>query len=72
MSSQSEVLRVKKLSEKAVLPVRGSIFAAGYDLSSAEDTVIPARGKGLVKTDLAIAVPENTYARVAPRFDSVI
>lgn len=34
---------------------------------SAEDTVIPANGKGLVKTDLAIAIPRGTYARVAPR-----
>lgn len=31
------------------------------------DTVIPARGKAIVKTDLAIAIPENTYARIAPR-----
>lgn len=28
---------------------------------------MPARGKELVKTDLAIAIPEGTYARVAPR-----
>ena len=34
---------------------------------SAEDTVIPARGKGIVKTDLSIATPPGTYARVAPR-----
>lgn len=63
----NEVLRVKKLSENAIIPARGSEFAAGYDLSSAVDTVVPARGKALVKTDLAIAIPENTYARIAPR-----
>ena len=34
---------------------------------SAEDVVIPAKGKGIVKTDLAIAIPHGTYARVAPR-----
>lgn len=34
---------------------------------SAYDCVIPARGKGIVKTDLAIAIPHGTYARVAPR-----
>ena len=38
-----------------------------YPECSAEDTVIPARGKGVVKTDLAIAIPAGTYARVAPR-----
>jgi dUTP pyrophosphatase len=36
-------------------------------LSSAYDCTVPARGKALVKTDLAIATPENTYARIAPR-----
>ncbi|KAM5564858.1 deoxyuridine 5'-triphosphate nucleotidohydrolase [Rosa sericea] len=59
--------RVKKLSENAVLPSRGSPLSAGYDLSSATETKIPARGKALVPTDLSIAVPEGTYARVAPR-----
>lgn len=60
-------LLVKKLSENATLPKRGSAGAAGYDLSSAEDTVVPARGKAVVKTDIAIRVPKGTYGRVAPR-----
>ncbi|KAG2498193.1 hypothetical protein HYH03_003947 [Edaphochlamys debaryana] len=62
-----EKLLVKKLSDKATLPKRGSAGAAGYDLSSAEDTVVPARGKAIVKTDIAIRVPKGTYGRVAPR-----
>ncbi|PIN06729.1 dUTPase [Handroanthus impetiginosus] len=60
-------LRVKKLSEKAILPSRGSPLSAGYDLSSAADSKVPARGKALIPTDLSIAIPEGTYARVAPR-----
>lgn len=28
---------------------------------------MPARGKALVKTDLQVAIPAGTYARVAPR-----
>ena len=120
----AESLRVKKLSEHATLPVRGSEGAAGYDLArcaratggdgprslhhlgsphargsssraarvaspcglipfppspdtftlstacvacSAYDCVVPARGKELVKTDLSIAIPAGTYARIAPR-----
>ncbi|KAG2666637.1 hypothetical protein I3843_15G071500 [Carya illinoinensis] len=59
--------RVKKLSKKAILPSRGSPLSAGYDLSSATEVKVPARGKALVSTDLSIAVPEGTYARVAPR-----
>ena len=53
-------LLIKKLSEKAKLPTRGSAFAAGYDLYASKETVIPARGKGLVDTDLAMAVPAGT------------
>lgn len=33
-------------------------------LFSAIDTKVPARGKALVATDLSIAVPEGTYARI--------
>jgi dUTP pyrophosphatase len=65
--SGREIMQVKKLTEFAVVPTRGSAFAAGFDLSSAYDCTVPARGKALVKTDLAIAIPENTYARIAPR-----
>ena len=64
---QQGVLFVKKLSEKAVIPTRGSAEAAGYDLSSAIDLVIPGGGKAIVPTDLAIKVPEGTYGRIAPR-----
>jgi dUTP pyrophosphatase len=60
-------LFVKKLSPLAVLPVRGSAGAAGYDLSSAKDTVVPARGKALVPTDLSIALPPGVYGRISPR-----
>ncbi len=34
---------------------------------SAVDTTIPARGRAVVSTDLSIAIPSGTYARVAPR-----
>ncbi|BDD54509.1 Deoxyuridine 5'-triphosphatenucleotidohydro lase [Monascus purpureus] len=60
-------LYVKKLTESAQAPTRGSAFAAGYDLYSAKETVIPAKGKALVDTGLSIAVPEGTYGRIAPR-----
>ncbi|KAF9222051.1 dUTP diphosphatase [Gyrodon lividus] len=60
-------LLIKRLSDKATLPTRGSLLAAGYDLYSAEKKTIPARGKALVDTQLSIAVPAGTYGRVAPR-----
>ncbi|KAK6449845.1 hypothetical protein ACSS6W_006956 [Trichoderma asperelloides] len=60
-------LQVKKLSPQGRLPTRGSAFAAGYDVYAARDTVVPARGKVLVDTDISIAVPAGTYGRIAPR-----
>ncbi|KXN87943.1 Deoxyuridine 5'-triphosphate nucleotidohydrolase [Leucoagaricus sp. SymC.cos] len=67
-------LLIKRHSERARLPTRGSPLAAGYDLysnetisTSAERKVIPARGKALVDTQISIAVPAGTYGRVAPR-----
>lgn len=50
-------LFVKKLTDAATPPTRGSAFAAGYDLYSAKETLIPARGKALVDTGIAVAVP---------------
>ncbi|KAH9179992.1 dUTP pyrophosphatase [Lactarius sanguifluus] len=67
ISTPTSNLLIKRLSEKAKLPTRGSALAAGYDLYSAEKKVIPARGKALVDTQLSIAVPPGTYGRVAPR-----
>ncbi|KAI0539235.1 deoxyuridine 5'-triphosphate nucleotidohydrolase [Xylaria digitata] len=66
-AEQSPPLLIKKLSDKARLPTRGSAFAAGYDMYSSQAATVPARGKALVDTDIAIAVPAGTYGRIAPR-----
>lgn len=66
-ASMVKRLAVKRLSERAQMPRRGSDGAAGLDLFAAEDVTVPARGRALVKTDLAIVVPEGTYGRIAPR-----
>ena len=61
------VLRVKRMSPNAKLPVRSSSGAAGYDLAASENAVVPAHGKCLVKTGLAVALPPDCYGRIAPR-----
>jgi len=66
-AANTNVLQVKFLSEHAKMPTRGSPQSAGFDLSSAEKTVVPAGGRAVVKTDLSVACPEGTYARIAPR-----
>ena len=60
ISQPQPSLFVKKLTETASAPTRGSAFAAGYDIYSSKETVIPARGKALVDTGIAIAVPVGT------------
>ncbi|XP_033725494.1 deoxyuridine 5'-triphosphate nucleotidohydrolase, mitochondrial-like [Pecten maximus] len=67
MPLDNVVLRFAKMTEYAFTPTRGSKLAAGYDLYSAYDHTIPARGKQLVKTDIQIALPDGCYGRVAPR-----
>ncbi|RZF49147.1 hypothetical protein LSTR_LSTR008433 [Laodelphax striatellus] len=61
------LLYIKKLTENAFTPKKGSARAAGYDLMSAYDCIVPAQGKELVKTDLQINLPEGCYGRIAPR-----
>jgi dUTP pyrophosphatase len=39
----------------------------GYDLHSAQDGVVPPRGRAKILTDLAIQLPPGTYGRIAPR-----
>ncbi|XP_031623784.1 deoxyuridine 5'-triphosphate nucleotidohydrolase-like [Contarinia nasturtii] len=67
LSQEETTLRWAKLTEHAFEPTKGSEQAAGLDLRSAYDAVVPARGKALVKTDIQIEVPVGTYGRVAPR-----
>lgn len=66
-TGEEEVLLVKKLTEFATLPVRGSPQAAGFDLAAAYDIVVPAGGKAIAKTDLAMKIPSTCYGRIAPR-----
>lgn len=61
------ILRFAKLSEHAFAPVKGSAKAAGFDLKSAYEIIVPARGKAIVKTDIQIELPEGCYGRIAPR-----
>ena len=60
-------LQVLLLNENAVAPTRGSKQAAGYDLSSINNIIVKARSKAMVDTGVAIAIPDDCYARVAPR-----
>jgi len=56
-----------RVTDKAHAPTRGSKLSAGYDLMSAYEYKIPARGSMMIKTDIRVQLPRGTYGRIAPR-----
>ena len=60
-------MNIKKLSDKAVIPNKGSVGAAGYDLYTTESYELKPGERKAFKTDIALAIPEGFYGRVAPR-----
>uniref|UniRef100_A0A915NT77 Deoxyuridine 5'-triphosphate nucleotidohydrolase n=1 Tax=Meloidogyne floridensis TaxID=298350 RepID=A0A915NT77_9BILA len=65
--NEEHQLSYKKIKKEALAPVFGSEGAVGADLHSAEECVVPAKGKYLVSTGLQIALPKGYYGRIAPR-----
>ncbi|MBQ8496587.1 MAG: dUTP diphosphatase [Clostridia bacterium] len=62
-------IQIKKLKENAVIPTRGSAYAAGYDLYACLDAAIeiPAGKTVKVGTGLSVAVPEGYFGAVFAR-----
>ena len=60
-------IRIKRLSNDAILPTKGSRMAAGHDLYALNDIPIPSKGQALVETGIAIGLPKGTYGRLASR-----
>ena len=61
------IISFKKLDDRAMLPARGSILAAGLDLCSIEELTIAPKQRILARTGLAVAIPQGFYGRIAPR-----
>lgn len=57
----------QKLSEKARIPVQANTFDAAYDLCSTESYLLKKGERKLFKTNIAAAIPNWYYGRVAPR-----
>ena len=62
-------IRVKKLTETAVLPARGSESAAGYDLyADLEEAVeIAPHETKMIGTGLAMEIPEGYFGAIFAR-----
>ena len=61
------MLRVKKLHDEAVLPRYSHPGDAGMDLYAIEDVDLAPGDSAMVRTGLAVEVPEGTEAQVRPR-----
>ena len=66
---QTSDIKIKKLSETAKLPTRGSEQAAGYDLyADIPESVLVAPGDTFkVNTGVAMAIPEGFFGGIYPR-----
>ena len=60
-------IQISKLSDKGAIPTQGSQYAAGYDLYSAEECMINSCSRKLIKTNIAVSIPNGYYGRIAPR-----
>ena len=62
-------IRVKKLSETAKLPTRGSAEAAGYDLYAdlKKDEMIDAHETKMIPTGLSMEIPSGYFGAVYAR-----
>lgn len=62
-------ISVKKLKDNAIIPTRGSAYAAGYDLYACIDAAveIPPHTTAKIGTGLAFALPDGYFAAIFAR-----
>jgi dUTP pyrophosphatase len=60
-------VKFKRLSPNAKLPFQQHSYDAGYDVTSVEEKIIPAGKWALVKTGLAVELPEEMELQVRSR-----
>ncbi|WP_315077614.1 dUTP diphosphatase [uncultured Clostridium sp.] len=61
------ILKIKKISEKAVVPNYAHEGDAGLDLYSVEELLLEAGERALIHTGIQIELPKNTEAQIRPR-----
>lgn len=62
-------IEIKKLQDSAILPERGSVSAAGYDLFACmeSDVIIKPHETKMIGTGLAAAIPEGYFGGIFAR-----
>ena len=62
-----KVFLIKKLDERAKIPQMHSGGAAGYDLHALTPVTIPSGSRIVVRTGIAIEMPEGFFGRICSR-----
>jgi len=65
--SNNDVVEIVKLHQTATIPTKSTEGSAGYDLYAAAPICIPSNCRSKVKTNIALAIPNGLYGRIAPR-----
>lgn len=60
-------MKIKKLSNTAIIPTRGSEYSAGYDLYSDIDAVIHPSKTVKIPTNIAIQLPPGFFGGIYAR-----
>jgi len=61
------VVKIARTDPDARMPTKGSQHAAGWDLYSLEDTVVPFRSSVKLRTGLHVAIPKGFEGQVRAR-----
>ncbi len=60
-------MKVKLLDENAIAPIRATKGAAGLDLFSVETVSLKPMERALIKTGVAVAIPDGMAGMIWPR-----
>lgn len=60
-------MRIKLLDPEAKIPKRANSTDAGADLYSCEDVILNPHERKLIKTGIALEIPDGYYGRIEPR-----
>ncbi|HDD7339283.1 TPA: dUTP pyrophosphatase [Staphylococcus aureus] len=63
----TNILQVKLLSKDARMPERNHETDAGYDIFTAETVVLEPQEKAVIKTDVAVSIPEGYVGLLTSR-----
>jgi dUTP pyrophosphatase len=66
-SQHERYLLINKLDPMAIIPSRGSKYAAGYDIYPFTEGIVPARSRAIISTKIAFGFANGYYCKLSSR-----